>query len=61
MPPGFLVLAFESRGMMLGHGECLRESVDARAEVFEDEEGKLMFLAMSGRPCDGLIRWRRVR
>ena len=61
MPPGFFELAFESRGMMFRDSECLRESEDARAEVFEDEEGKLMFLAMSGRPCDGLIRWRRLR
>ena len=47
--PGFLVLGFESRGMMVRHGERRRESGDARAEVLEDEEGKLMLLAMSVR------------
>ena len=45
---------------MLRHSECLRESEDARAEVLEDEEGQLMFLAMQGWSGDGLIRWRRV-
>ena len=60
MPPDFLVLAFESRGRMLRDGERLRESGDARAEVLEDGEGKLMLLAMrhcrerDGRVMDSL-------
>ncbi len=61
------MVGFESRGMMVRHGERLRESGDARAEVLEDGEGKLMVLAMrdavtpcEGLPCDGLIRLRRV-
>ena len=57
--PGFLVLGFESRGMMVRHGERQRESEDARAEVLEDGEGKLIRLVMR-LPCDGLIRSRRV-
>ena len=54
--PGFLVLAFELRGMMLRHGEGLRESGDARAEVLEDGEGKLLLLAMrNDRERDGRV------
>ena len=57
MPPGFFVLAFESRGMMLRHGEVLRESGDARAEVLEDGEGKLMLSALrDGRVMDSFAR-----
>ena len=41
VPLIFLVVALELREMMLGHGGRLRESEDARGEVFEDGEGKL--------------------
>ena len=50
------MLAFESRGMMVRHGERVRESGDARAEVLEDGEGKLMLLAMTNcRERDGRV------
>src|SRR5712691_10427481 len=38
--------------MMVRHGEHLRESGDARAEVLEDGEGQLMLRTMR----DGLVR-----
>ena len=50
------MLAFEWRGMMVRHGEGVRESGDARAEVLEDGEGKLMLLAMRNcRERDGRV------
>ena len=59
MPLGFWCWHFESRGMMVRQGERLRESGDNRAEVLEDQEGKLLLLAMWV-PCDCLIRSRHL-